>query len=197
MDIIESKFDVDYSDVDKKTQIILIHTSRPLIDFMVSLKHRFLGKPPRLPHYLISRDGKILQTLDDNMNSNYFNSVTINYKSIVISLENLGWLEKVPLRKYHINWIGNIYKDKVVEKKWRDNYFWQPYTEVQYEKTAELCRELSKKHNINLNFVGHNTKIKGIETFMGIITRANFDSNVTDLSPAFDFEKFNKLLKNE
>jgi len=197
MKIIKQLFDTNFSKIDNKKQIVLVHTSRSLFDYVVSLKTRYNGNPQKLPHYIVGQDGKVIQLLDDNVNGNYFNSVTINYKSIVISLENLGWLEKVPLRKYHINWIGNIYKDKVVEKKWRDNYFWQPYTEVQYEKTAELCIELSKKHNINLNFVGHNTKIKGIETFMGIITRANFDSNVTDLSPAFDFEKFNKLLKNE
>ena len=168
-----------------------------LIEYMVSLNYRFLGKPPRLPHYLISREGRVIQTLDDKKDANYFDSVTLNYKSIIISLENLGWLEKVPLRKHHINWIGNIYKEKVVDKKWRENFFWQPYTDVQLEKTAELCKDLSKKHGIDLKFVGHNTKVRGIETFLGIITRSNFDVNATDLSPAFDFEKFNKLLQDE
>lgn len=197
MNVIEQKFEVNYSKVDKKTQIILVHTSRTLIDYMISLRYRFLGKPPRLPHYIVSRDGKILKLLEEKLDSNYFNSVTLNYKSIIISLENLGWLEKVPLKNYYSNWIGNIYKEKIVDRKWRDYYFWQPYTDIQLEKTSELCKELSKKHNINLNFVGHNTKIKGIETFMGIITRSNFDSYATDISPAFDFEKFNKLLENE
>jgi hypothetical protein len=48
-----------------------------------------------------------------------------------------------------------------------------------------------------LKFIGHNTKVKGVESFLGIITKSNFDDFVTDLSPAFDFEKFNKLLNYE
>ena len=54
-----------------------------------------------------------------------------------------------------------------------------------------------EKHKIELRCVGHNTKVKGIESFLGIITRSNFDDFATDLSPAFDFEKFNKLLNDE
>ena len=181
----------------EKKQIVLTHTSRNLIDYMVSLKLRFNGDPMKLPHYLISRDGKVLKVLDDMVNSNYTGNDIINYKSIIICLENLGWLEKVSLKNYHTNWIGNIYKEKVLDRKWRDYFFWQPYTDIQLEKTAELCKELCKKHKIELRCVGHNTKVKGVESFLGIITRSNFDDFATDLSPAFDFEKFNKLLKDE
>ena len=45
--------------------------------------------------------------------------------------------------------------------------------------------------------IEHNTKINGIEKFEGIVTRSNFESHFTDLSPAFDFENFRKKLKNE
>jgi hypothetical protein len=48
-----------------------------------------------------------------------------------------------------------------------------------------------------LRSIGHNTKVKGVESFFGILTRSNFDDFATDLSPAFDFEKFDKLLKDE
>jgi N-acetyl-anhydromuramyl-L-alanine amidase AmpD len=106
-------------------------------------------------------------------------------------------LEKEPLKLHHINWIGNIYKEKVVDRKWRDYFFWHPYTDIQLEKTAKLCRELSEKHGIELKCIGHNTKVRGVESFLGIITRSNFDEFATDVSPAFDFEKFNKLLDNE
>ena len=197
MEIINQLFDTNYLKIENKKQIVLTHTSRNLFDYVVSLKNRFGGKPQRLPHYLVGQDGKVIQLLDDDVNGNYFNNITINYKSIVISLENLGWLEKVPLKKYHINWIGNIYKEKVVDRKWRDYFFWHPYTDIQLEKTAELCNELSKKHKIKLNCIGHNTKVKGSETYLGIITRSNFDEHATDISPAFDFERFNTLLKNE
>jgi N-acetyl-anhydromuramyl-L-alanine amidase AmpD len=197
MEIVNQLFETNFSKIENKNQIVLVHTSRNLLDYVVSLKTRYNGKPQKLPHYIVGQDGKVIQTLEDKTNSNYFNNITINYKSIVISLENLGWLEKQPLKNQHINWIGNIYKKKVVEKKWRDYFFWHPYTEIQLKNTAKLCIELSKKHNINLKCIGHNTKVKGSETYLGIITRSNFDEYATDVSPAFDFERFNNLLKNE
>ena len=197
MEIIENLIQTNFKKEDKKNQIVLCHTSRTLFDYMVSIKFRFGGKPIRLPHYIISRDGRILQLLDEELNGYFTNNDRINSKSIVVCLENLGWLEKEPLKHHHINWIGNIYKEKVFDRKWRDYFFWQPYTDIQVEKTAELCLELTKKHKIEKNFIGHNTKVKGVESFIGIITRSNFDEFATDLSPAFDFEKFNKLLNDE
>jgi N-acetyl-anhydromuramyl-L-alanine amidase AmpD len=197
MEIIENLIQTNFKKEDKKNQIVLCHTSRTLFDYMVSIKFRFGGKPIRLPHYIISRDGRILQLLDEELNGYFTNNDRINSKSIVVCLENLGWLEKEPLKHHHINWIGNIYKEKVFDRKWRDYFFWHPYTDIQVEKTAELCLELTKKHKIEKNFIGHNTKVKGVESFIGIITRSNFDEFATDLSPAFDFEKFNKLLNDE
>jgi N-acetyl-anhydromuramyl-L-alanine amidase AmpD len=191
--IIDTKFETDL----KKVQIVLTHTSRTLFDYMVSIKYRFGGKPVRLPHYIVGRDGKVINLLNDTTNGRFTNNDRINEKAIVISLENLGWLEKEPLKLHHINWIGNIYKEKVVDRKWRDYFFWHPYTDIQLEKTAKLCRELSEKHGIELKCIGHNTKVRGVESFLGIITRSNFDEFATDVSPAFDFEKFNKLLDNE
>jgi N-acetyl-anhydromuramyl-L-alanine amidase AmpD len=197
MEVIEKVIENNFKNGNKKTQIVLTHTSRNLFDFMTAIKLRFGGKPIKLPHYLIGKDGKILQILDDDKNGKYLNTDKVNNKSIVICLENLGWLEKQPLKKYHINWIGTIYREKVFDRKWRNYFFWDPYTEIQLEKTAELCKELSKKHGIFTRFIGHNTKIKGVESYMGIITRSNFDEFATDISPAFDFEKFIKLLENE
>ena len=197
MEIIENLIQTNFKKEDKKNQIVLCHTSRTLFDYMVSIKFRFGGKPIRLPHYIISRDGRILRLLDEELNGYFTNNDRINSKSIVVCLENLGWLEKEPLKHHHINWIGNIYKEKVFDRKWRDYFFWHPYTDIQLEKTAELCKELSEKHGIKLKCVGHNTKVKGVESFLGILTRSNFDEFATDLSPAFDFEKFNKLLEDE
>ena len=197
MEIIDNIIETNYHNGLKKIQIVLTHTSRNIFDYMVSIKFRFGGKPNKLPHYLIGRDGKIIQLLSDDTNGKFTNNDRVNDNSIVISLENLGWLEKEPLKQHHINWIGNIYKEKVVDRKWRDYFFWHPYTDIQLEKTAELCKKLSETHGIELKCVGHNTKVRGVESFLGIITRSNFDEFATDVSPAFDFEKFNKLLENE
>lgn len=197
MELIDKVVENNFKKGSKKTQIVLTHTSRNLFDYVTSIKFRFGGKPIKLPHYLIGKDGKILNVLEDDKNGKYLSSEKVNNKSIVICLENLGWLEKQPLKNYHINWIGSIYREKVFDRKWRDYFFWDPYTDIQLEKAAELCKELSEKHEISLQCIGHNTKIKGVDSYLGIITRSNFDEFATDISPAFDFEKFLKLLKNE
>lgn len=197
MEVIEKISTNNLKEEKIKNQILLTHTSRNVIDYMVSIKYRYDGNPQKLPHYIVTRDGKLIKLLEHNINSNYSNNDRVNSKSIVISLENLGWLEKVPLKKHYINWIGNIYNGEIVDRKWRDYFLWQPYTDIQLEKTAELCKELSKEMGIKLACVGHNTKVKGCESYIGILTRSNFDEFVTDLSPAFNFEMFNKLLENE
>ena len=132
----------------KKNQIILTHSSRVVGDYLQSLKLRFNGKFKRIPNYIVTRDGQILQLLGNNEHSNYFTSPNINRNSIIVCLENLGWLEKEPLSNHYVNWIGDIYKGKVYEKKWRDYFFWQPYTEIQIKKTEELCLMLFGEMNI-------------------------------------------------
>jgi len=181
----------------KKHQIILTHTSRNINDYLQSLKFRFNESFKRIPNYIITREGKILQLLGNSEHSEYFKEPNINRNSIIISLENLGWLQKEPLTDHYINWIGDIYKGNVFEKKWRDYFFWQPYTEIQIEKTAELCKKLTKELSINKECVGHNTKINGVERYEGIVTKSNFDIEFTDVSPAFNFEQFTKLIENE
>jgi N-acetyl-anhydromuramyl-L-alanine amidase AmpD len=181
----------------KKKQIILCHTSREVEEYLTSLKFRYNGKFDRIPNYVITRDGKILQLLSDISHTNYFNDENINRNSIIICLENLGWLEKKPLTNSYINWKGSIYNEQVYEKKWRDYFFWQPYTTSQIESTADLCNQLNETLRIDNRCIGHNTKVVGIENFEGIVTKSNFDSDFTDLSPSFNFETFRKLLKNE
>jgi N-acetyl-anhydromuramyl-L-alanine amidase AmpD len=181
----------------KKKQIILAHTSRDVKNYLMSLKYRYNGKYDKIPNYVIDREGKVLQLLNNNEHSNYFAEPNINRNSVIICLENLGWLEKEPLKNSHINWIGNIYKEKIYEKKWRDYFFWQPYTEIQIEKTAELCNHLMNELSITKECIGHNTKINGVERYEGIVTKSNFDSEFTDVSPAFNFEQFIKLIENE
>jgi hypothetical protein len=175
---------------DKKNQIILINTGRSYSDYINSLTYRFNGNYNKTPNYLITKNGEIFQFLENNEYSNIFDTSNINKNAIIISLENLGWLEKEPLKDYYINWIGDIYNGKVYEKKWRDYFFWEPYTKIQTEKTVELCKNIFSETSINPQFIGHNTKINGIEKYKGVVSRSNFNTNYTDINPSFDFEYF-------
>jgi N-acetyl-anhydromuramyl-L-alanine amidase AmpD len=181
----------------KKHQIILTHTSRNINDYLQSLKFRFNGDFKRIPNYIITREGRIIQLLGNTEHSEYFKDLNINRNSIIISLENLGWLQKEPLTDYYINWIGDIYKGSVFEKKWRDYFFWQPYTEEQVQSTYSLCDKLLKEMKIKPQIVEHNTKIPGIEKYVGIVSKSNFDTIYTDLSPAFNFNELLKNIQNE
>ena len=181
----------------KKKQIILCHTSREVQEYLASLQFRYNSKYNKIPNYVVTRDGKVLQLLDDTSYSNFFSDSQINKNSVIICLENLGWLEKKPLTNYYINWKGSIYNQQVYEKKWRDFYFWHPYTDKQLETTAGLCKQIMKSLQIDKSCVGHNTKIEGIKKFEGISSRSNYDVIYTDLSPSFNFVNFIKLLENE
>jgi N-acetyl-anhydromuramyl-L-alanine amidase AmpD len=112
-------------------------------------------------------------------------------------LENLGWLEKKPLTNYYINWKGSIYKQQVYEKKWRDFFFWEPYTPSQIQAAAGLSLQIAETFQIEKKCIGHNVKVEGIKNFDGILTKSNLDTKYTDLSPSFDFAAFTKYIENE
>lgn len=181
----------------KKKQIILCHTSREVEEYLASLTFRFNGKYDKIPNYVVTRRGKVLELLPETAHTNFFKQENINRNSVIICLENLGWLEKKPLTNHYINWKGSIYNEQVYEKKWRDFFFWQPYTTSQLETTAKLCNQLIETLHIEKRCVGHNTKVDGVINFEGIVTRSNFDTTFTDLNPSFNFETFTKLIENE
>lgn len=181
----------------KKKQIILCHTSREVEEYLTSLNFRYNAHYDKIPNYIITKNGKVLQLMHDSCYSNIMYDININRNSIIVMLENLGWLEKKPLTDHYVNWIGNIYKQGIFEKKWRDYFIWQPYTTSQTETTAELCNYLLEENSIEKNFIGHNTKIDGADRYEGVVCRSNFDSMFTDLSPAFDYSYLQKKIENE
>ena len=181
----------------KKNQIILTHTSRNVENYLASLRYRHNGKYKKIPNYVITKDGKILKLLENYEYSEFFATKNINRNGIVICLENLGWLEKQPLENQYVNWIGDIYNGKTFDRKWRDYYFWDPYTEKQTDSLVDVCKSIIKEMKMNQGIIEHNTKINGIEKYKGIVTKSNYNSYITDLSPAFDFELFRKKFENE
>lgn len=179
----------------KKSQIILTHTSRNVEDYLASLTYRYNGKFDRIPNYVIKKSGEVLQLLDNIEHTNFFREININRNGIIICLENLGWLEKQPLKNHYVNWIGDIYKGIPYERKWREYFFWDKYTLSQLESLTVLTKIIMNEMKIPKEISGHNTKINGVKTFKGIISRSNLDSNYTDINPSFDFDKFRNMLE--
>lgn len=187
------KFKIFSSNYEKK-QIILCHSSREVSEYLTSLEVRYGHEQYKIPNYVIDRNGKIFKLLEDEEYSYFFPSDVINQKSIVICLENLGWLEKKPLSNDYINWIGDIYCGKVFEKKWRDYIFWEPYTEEQILSMSHLCKYLITNASIRPFVINSNTRIMDVDKIKGIVTRSNFEKTFTDLNPSFDFDNFTKCV---
>jgi hypothetical protein len=182
---------------DKKTRIILTETKRDYRNYIRSLKYRYNKKNPYLPNYVITKEGGIYNIMAPDNYSNYMDDEEINKTSIIISLENLGWLKKNALSDTYVNWIGDIYKGKVFEKKWRDYFFWEPYNEEQIIALSKLIIELCDKFNIPKKTLGNNVKYDGVENFKGVVTKSNFDFIYKDTNPSFDFKLLNELIEND
>jgi len=177
-------------------QIILSNSFRIADDYLKQT-NRFNSKNKKLPHFLIKKTGEVLPLLERYKKSEYmlFNGKKIS--SLYICFENLGWLEKVPTKDYFMNWVGNIKKQDIYEKKWRDYFFWDIYSEQQIKTSVELCKEVMNENNIRQKFIGHNTKITGVEDFKGVVSRSNYSTYYTDINPSFPFHEFKTLIENE
>jgi hypothetical protein len=49
----------------KKRQIILTHTGRNVENYLASLRYRYNGKYTKIPNFVITKEGKILQLLEN------------------------------------------------------------------------------------------------------------------------------------
>ena len=181
----------------EKKQIIICDTKRNYRDYINSLRYRYNKKNPYIPNYVIKKDGTIVELMDPIFYSKFMNNRSIDENVIIICLENLGCLKKNPISNTYTNWIGDIYKEDVYQKKWRECFFWQPYDILQIKRLSELILKLCEKYGIENKCIGTNVKIAGIENYNGIITRSNFDSDYKDVSPAFDFKLLKKLIGDE
>lgn len=180
-----------------KNKIILINTFRDVKNYLMSLKYRHNKEYDKIPNYVITKKGEVIQLLEDSSYSNFFNDKILNNNSVIIAIENLGWLEKNKDGGLKINWIGDIYMGEPYYKKWRDYDFWDIYTEAQMKSLASLCSEICDKLKINKKFIGHNTKTDINMKFNGILSRSNIYKTYTDVSPSFDIKLFEKLLEDD
>ena len=119
---------------------------------------------------------------------------TIDKNSIIISLENFGWLKKNPLEETYSNWIGDITKNKVLKKKWREYYYWDIYSSKQIKSLVNLVIDLCQEFNIPKECIGNNVKQDNVENFKGIVSRSNFNFYNKDVNPSFDFKLFKQQL---
>jgi len=179
----------------RKKQIILAETKRNHKDYINSLRYRYNGKNPYLPNYVINKEGEIFKIMSPNKHSKFMCNEIVDKYSIIICMENYGWLKKNPLENSYVNWIGDIYKQKAYEKKWRDNFFWDPYNEKQMKSLSKLIVNLCDEFKIPKTCLGNNVKQDGVENFKGVVSKSNFDFSNKDVNPSFDFKLLQELIK--
>jgi hypothetical protein len=181
----------------KKTKIIFGHTFNHDMRHVKGWLHRYNGKYKKTSAFTIGTDGIIYKHFDPKYYSKYFKNNDLNKKSIVILLENDGYLLNDSKNNQFITWVGDIYKqpNKVVERKWRNLNYWVPYTNEQFESVTELVKSLCVEFNIPLTVIGHNTKVEYLGDFNGILYKSNLDKHYSDLNPFWDFELFKENLK--
>jgi len=181
----------------KKTQIILCDSKRDYKNYISSLKYRYNKKNPYIPNYVVTQNGEIYTILKPEEYSCFMENEELDKISIVIVLENRGYLKKNHLEGTYISWIGDIYKKNVYEKKWRDYFFWEPYTDKQIETLSELVKSLCDKFNIPRKCIGHNVKDDETIYYKGVVSKSNYDFIYKDVNPSFNFKLFKELLENE
>lgn len=190
----------NFRSVDKekfKSQIVLCNTSRGVEEYLTSLTIRHNGKYDKIPHFVISKQGKVYSLLPETSIANIFNTEETNRDKIFIFMENLGWLNKKPFSSDYINWKGDIYNGEVFTKKWRGYNFWDVYPDIQIKNTVLLCLNLMNKFKIQNEFIGHNTKVKDIENFVGVVSKSNYNEVFLDITPSFNFKLFLNELEYE
>jgi len=187
------------SEVTEKKRIIIGNTHSTDMRHYIGWNKRLNGDYKKTAMFTVCLDGKIYQHFSPNNYSLFMDDYSINETSITIVLENEGWLVKdlVDENKY-INHIGHIYnrKDSIMEKRWRNQTHWAPYSNQQIDSTCELVKRLCLEFNIPFKAIGHNTNFDSAEQYDGILYKSNFGKYYMDISPAWDCLKIKNRIEN-
>lgn len=182
-----------------KKQIIIGHTGSINMNHYNKWLYRLNGNYLKTAPFTIDFNGNVLQHYDPIYTSKILENNELDNRSIVILLENEGWLLFNDKKNEHINWVGDIYKRElpILEKRWRGYTYWAPYSDEQFESTLKLVKKLCEEFYIPKFSIGHNTKMDDAISFEGISYRSNLEKHYNDLSPAWDFENFKNRIENE
>ena len=160
---------------------------------------RYHGNYKKTAAFTIDVAGSIYNHFDPIYCSNILGNIELDKRNIVILLENEGWLTKNTEENGFIDWIGHIYRrpEDVVEKRWRGQGYWAPYTSNQIDSAVKLVSKLCDEFFIKKFAIPHNTKIEDAENFEGVFYKSNLERHYTDLSAAWPCETFKYNFENE
>lgn len=178
-----------------KTKILLINSLMKEDDYFNRLS---LQDEQIYPHFFISEKGLVYQLYDEKYNNTITGISNIDNNTIVISIENLGWLEQIGDGEdiAYSNWYKVLVSpDRVFKKEFRLKHNWHTYTKEQYTSLRSLLQTMIDKHKIKKECLFHIFPIENYNTYEGIFSRCNICDSYTDISPAFNFNEIKKVLK--
>lgn len=184
----------------KKTQIILGASLRKDSNHILHLQTKDFGQTKKWPMFSITRTGKIYQHFDPEYYSDYMGNKEIDRKAITIVLENMGMLFYDVNKECMVNWINEECigdDDLIFQKVWKNARYWENYFPEQYLSLGLLINSLIDEFNIERNGLGYNVYDENTVNFNGIVTRSNYDSDYSDVNPAFNFRKLFDILNIE
>jgi hypothetical protein len=180
-----------------KKQIVLANTFNHDMKHVIGWKTRYNGEYKKTAAFTIDAAGVVYQHFDPRYQSKYFGKIDLDMKTIIILLENDGWLFNDKEKNNYITWFGDIYNkpSDVFEKRWRGYTHWANYTKEQFDSCVELTKMLCDEFFIPNVAISHNTKVYTLSEFQGVVYKSNIEKYYTDLTPAWDFENFKTKLE--
>src|ERR1035438_3561913 len=110
-----------------KKYIIIAHTFNNNMKHVIGWKHRLNGNYKKTAPFSIDTNGVIYNHFDPKYHSEFLNNKELDKNSIVILIENDGWLIKDDEKNLFIGCFGDIYRgEDVIEKRWRGYNYWAP-----------------------------------------------------------------------
>jgi|LakMenE18May11ns_1017448.scaffolds.fasta_scaffold9959618_26 hypothetical protein len=180
-----------------KKQIVIGNTNSKDMTHVIGWKTRLNGNNKKTAAFTIDKDGVIHKHFEPTFQSKYFSKLEQNTKSIIILLENEGYLTRKSPDKNFYNWKGDIYNGIVVGRMWKGINKWATYTQEQLDSCVELCDYLCDEFFIPKTAIGHNTKIEDTSSYNGVLYKSNISKHYFDVSPAWDCEQFKNKLESK
>lgn len=182
--------------VTAKTQILISSTLRANGNHIIRWNNMEFGKSKKWSTYSITRAGKVYQHYDPKYQTDFLGIKDADSKLISISLENMGFLTKLPSGEY-VNWLNETCTGEIVKKTWLGYDYWEEFTVDQMNSLIDLCLYLCDTFNIPKKCIEFNHYHKDINKFRGIIFRSNYIENTNDVNPLFDITAFSGIFNTE
>lgn len=193
-----------YPQATKKRNVVLHHTVSSSAKSALAWWRQSPGRVATA--YVIDKDGTIYQAFPDKYWAHHLglrtrNNTELNRRSVAIEVVNEGYTWPSKKQAGARCWLypddGPIYTGPVVRpdgQPWRGCNTWPAYTPEQVDACAELVLDILDRHGLPKTLAPAGGFDLTIPDRFTIYTHHNVRQDKTDLSPAWPWEKFRRLL---